>query len=71
MLSLMLNPRFKSLRLVSSFIGHEQVVIIIEGYDRIYIYNAFGMLSSFKSGGEISRWHYKPRIDEDYNMDIL
>jgi hypothetical protein len=36
-LSLMLNPRFKSLHLVPSFIAHEQVAVIIEGYDRKYI----------------------------------
>jgi hypothetical protein len=34
MLSLMLNPRFKSLRLVSSFIGWKQVVSIVEEYDQ-------------------------------------
>lgn len=34
----MLNLRFKSFCLVSSFIGHQQVVVIIEGYDRKYIY---------------------------------
>jgi ATP-dependent protease Clp ATPase subunit len=34
MLSLMLDPRFKSLRLVSSFIGRKQVVSIVEDYDQ-------------------------------------
>jgi hypothetical protein len=33
MLSLMLEARFKSLHLMSSFIGYEQGVAIIEEYD--------------------------------------
>ncbi len=34
MLYLMLNPRFKSLRLVFSFMGHKEKVSIVEKYDR-------------------------------------
>jgi hypothetical protein len=34
MLSLMLDPRFKSLRLVSSLIGRKQVVSIVKEYDQ-------------------------------------
>ncbi len=34
MLSLMLNPRFKSLRLVSFLIGQKHVVSIMEEYDQ-------------------------------------
>jgi len=34
MLCLMLDPRFKSLCLVSSFIGREKGVNIVEEYDR-------------------------------------
>jgi hypothetical protein len=34
MLCLMLGPRFKSFRLVFSFIGHEEGVSVIEKYDR-------------------------------------
>ncbi len=33
MLVLMLDTRLKSLRLVSSFIGHDQGVAIVEKYD--------------------------------------
>jgi hypothetical protein len=33
MLSLMLDPRFKSLKLVSSLISQKQVVSIVEEYD--------------------------------------
>jgi hypothetical protein len=32
--SLMLDPQFKSLCLVSSFVGHEQDISIVEKYDR-------------------------------------
>jgi hypothetical protein len=34
MFSLMLDPRFKSLHLVFSFIGYEQGISIVEGYDQ-------------------------------------
>jgi len=34
MLSLMLDPRFKTFHLVSSFIGHEQGKTIVEKYDK-------------------------------------
>jgi hypothetical protein len=38
MLSLMLDPRFKSFRLVSSFIGREESVSIVDEYDRRNLY---------------------------------
>jgi len=34
MFSLMLDPRFKSLKLISSLIRQEQVVSIVEEYDQ-------------------------------------
>jgi hypothetical protein len=34
MLSLMLDPRFKSLRLVSSLIGQKQAISIVKEYDQ-------------------------------------
>ncbi len=34
MLYLVLNPNYKSLRLIFCFISHEQGVVIIEEYDR-------------------------------------
>jgi hypothetical protein len=34
MFSLMLDPQFKSLHLISSFVGHEQNIYIIEKYDQ-------------------------------------
>jgi hypothetical protein len=41
MLSLMLDARFKNLHLVSSFIGSEQGVAIIEKYDARSLYLVF------------------------------
>jgi hypothetical protein len=38
MLALMLDSRFKSLCLVSSFIGHDQGITIVEEYDTIHHY---------------------------------
>jgi hypothetical protein len=38
MLALMLNPRFKSFCLTSSFIGHDQGVAIVEQYDTMSLY---------------------------------
>ncbi len=34
MFYLMVNPKFKNLDLVASFIGHEQGVAIVEEYDK-------------------------------------
>jgi hypothetical protein len=34
MLNLMLNPRFKSLKLVSFFIGQKQIVSMVKDYER-------------------------------------
>ncbi len=38
MLSLMLDARFKSFRLIFSFINQEQVVSIVENYDKQYLF---------------------------------
>jgi len=38
MISLMLDPRFKSLRIVFSFVGREQGVVLVEKYDRKSLY---------------------------------
>jgi hypothetical protein len=38
MIFLMLNRRFKSLRIISSFAGREQGVVIVEEYDRKPLY---------------------------------
>jgi hypothetical protein len=41
MIFLMLDPRFKSLRIVSSFVGREQGVVLVEEYDRKSLYPIF------------------------------
>ncbi len=38
MISLMLDPRFKSLRIVPSFVGKEQGVVLVQEYDRKSLY---------------------------------
>jgi len=38
MISLMLNPKFKTLCIVSSFVGREQGVALVEEYDRKSLY---------------------------------
>jgi len=38
MISLMLNPRFKSFCIISSFVGREQRIIFVKEYDRISLY---------------------------------
>jgi hypothetical protein len=38
MFSLMLDPKFKSLHLVSSFIGRQQGVFVVEEYDSKFFY---------------------------------
>jgi len=37
MISLMFDPRFKSLCLVSSFLGKEQGVVLVEEYEKILV----------------------------------
>ncbi len=38
MISLMLDPRFKNLRIISSIVGREQNVALVEEYDRKSLY---------------------------------
>jgi len=38
MISLMLDPKYKSLRIVSSFVGREQGVALVEEYDKKSLY---------------------------------
>jgi hypothetical protein len=49
MSSLILDPKYKSLRLICSFIGHEQGLAIVEEYDRRSL---FPMFSKF-----YHHWH--------------
>jgi hypothetical protein len=41
MLSLILDPIFKSLCLISSFIGHKQGVAIEEEYDKNFVFSLY------------------------------
>jgi hypothetical protein len=41
MLTIMLDPKLKSLRLVFSFIGHDQGITIVEQYDTMLLYPMF------------------------------
>ncbi len=38
MISLMLDPRYRSFHIVSSFVGKEQGVVLVEEYDRKSLY---------------------------------
>jgi len=38
MISLMLDPNFKNIILVSFFIGKQQVISMVEDYDRKYLF---------------------------------
>jgi len=54
MLLLILNPRFKNLRLISFFISREESVVIVEKYDWNFLYfiHILKVLSSFISNGK-------------------
>jgi hypothetical protein len=54
MLLLILNPRFKNLCLISFFISREKGVVIVEKYDRHFLYfiHVLKLLSSFISNGK-------------------
>jgi len=72
MFSLMLDPRFKILCLVSSFIGKEQNVAIIEKYDKKSSYpmllkrhHHLHLLAKTKS------YFANIGVDEEYNLDIF
>jgi len=68
MLSLMLNPRFKGLRLVS-FIGRKQVVSIVEEYDQqslffmfLKCYHIFHLMVEFERMANVQT-HDKSSLD--------
>jgi len=72
MLSLMLDPRFKTLRIMSSFIGCEQVKAIVEEYDKkslflmlLKCYYHLHLLVEF------ARDVVDQRVKEDMNLDIF
>jgi hypothetical protein len=63
MLSLMLDPRFKILCLVSLLIGHEQGKTIVEEYDKCYYH--LHLLVEFKRGV------VDQNVEDDMNLDIF
>jgi hypothetical protein len=72
MLALMLELRFKNLRLMSSFIGHHQGVAIVEQYNMISLYPMFmkcyyHLHPSIESINEFAN----QRMDDDNNLDIF
>ncbi len=71
MLSLMLDPRFKSFRLVSSFLGREEGVNIVDEYDKKnFVSYAFKVLSSFASNDRI-RWCVNQTCDKNSSLNIF
>jgi hypothetical protein len=58
MLFFMLDPKFKSLYLISSFIGHEQRVAIVEEYNERSLYPM--LLKHYH--------HLHPRLDLKVNL---
>jgi hypothetical protein len=72
MLSLMLYPRFKTLHLVSSLIGHEQSKAIVEKYNKKSL---FPMLLKcyyhLHPLVEYERGVVDQRIEEDRSLDIF
>jgi hypothetical protein len=72
MLSLMLDPRFKSFHLVFSFIGRKQCVAIVEEYDIKSLYpmllkchHHLHLLAKSESD------FVNIGVDEDYSLDIF
>jgi hypothetical protein len=72
MLSLMLDPRFKTLRLVSSLIGHEQNKAIVKKYDKKSLFpillKCYYHLHPLV---EYERGVVYQRIEEDRSLDIF
>jgi hypothetical protein len=71
MLSLMLDPRFKSLKLVSSLISQKQVVSIVEEYDQwslfpmlLRCYHILHLMAEFGFVVDM-------QIDEESNLNIF
>jgi hypothetical protein len=70
-LTLVLNPRFKSLNLTSSFIGHEYGVVIVEEHDKKSMFLMF--LKSYHHLHLLYRVEssFVHKIDEDNSLDIF
>jgi hypothetical protein len=72
MLSLMLDPRFKTLHLVSSFIGREQGKAIMEKYDKKSLFpTLLKCYYHLHPLVEIKRDVVDEKVEEDMNLDIF
>jgi hypothetical protein len=71
MFSLMLDPRFKSFCLVSSFIRKEQGVTIVEKYDIKSLYPMFKCHHHLHPLVESKSAFLNISVDEDCNLDIF
>jgi hypothetical protein len=72
MLSLMLDPRFKTLHLVSSLIGHEQGKAIIEEYDKKSLFPMFLKCYYYLHPlVEFEKGVINQRVEKDKSLDIF
>jgi hypothetical protein len=72
MLSLMLDPRFKSLCLMSSFIGREQGVAIVDKYDSKSLYPMLLKCHHpLHPLAESESVFVNIGVDEYYNLDVF
>jgi len=68
----MLDPRFKTLHLVSSFIGCEQGKAIVEEYDNFFKFPMFLKCSyHLHPLVEFARDVVDQRVEEDMSLDIF
>jgi hypothetical protein len=72
MLALMLDTRFKSLHLVSFFIGRDQGIAIIEQYDIMSLYPMFmKCYYHLHSLTQSNNGFVDQKVDDDNNLDIF
>jgi len=72
MLFLMLDPKFKSLCLVSSFIGREQKVAIVEEYNEKFLYHMLLQCYHYSHLVVRSKSEFvEQTMDVDYSLDIF
>ncbi len=72
MLFLMFDPRFKSLHLVSSYVGKEQRMFIVEQYDRRALYPMLIKLyNHLHLVGNVASSFVDLNVDEDYALNIF
>jgi hypothetical protein len=72
MLALILNPRFKSFCLVSSFIVHDQGVAIVEQHDTMSLYPMFmRCYYHLHPPIEFNNGFVDQKVYDDNNLDIF